>query len=155
MKTLSHTRPHSADTAAEVPLKPRFFPLRPISARTAAWSALLGAAAVGPAVLVSSLFPLSNHSRAAFASVALLPAAGILKHVLIGPVLEEFVYRGGLLPLARRYLPLWVAVVGTSGLFGLTHFPAGAAAAVIVLRCELRTAATRAAPIGAPLAATE
>ena len=78
-------------------------------------------------MVTSSLFPLSDHSRTAFASVVLLPGLAILKHVLMGPILEEFIYRGALLPLVRRYVPLGRALLGTSVLFGLTHFAAGAA----------------------------
>jgi membrane protease YdiL (CAAX protease family) len=79
-------------------------------------------------MLASSFFPLSDHSRSAFTSVMLLPWIGALNHVLIGPLLEEIVYRGGALPLARRYMPVWAAVIATSVLFGATHFAAGSAA---------------------------
>lgn len=106
-------------------------PRAAVSPRLLGWAALLGIALVTPAMLLSSAFPVSGHGRTAFTSVALAPVIGLLKHVLIGPALEEIVYRGLLLQLGRRYLPLGLALAVSSLLFGATHFPGGPVLVVI------------------------
>lgn len=42
--------------------------------------------------------------------------------VVVAPVAEEVLFRGYLLSRLRRYLPVWLAVILTSLLFGLVHF---------------------------------
>ena len=45
--------------------------------------------------------------------------------LLLGPLLEELIYRGLMFPLLRRYTPAWFAAVVSSAVFGVTHFPIG------------------------------
>jgi membrane protease YdiL (CAAX protease family) len=102
-----------------------FLPRQPISARTAIWSLLLGMSLVTPATLLASAFPVRDLARDQLASVGLMPGIAFLKHVVLGPLLEEIVYRGLFLQLARRYLRTAVAVALSSIAFGATHFPGG------------------------------
>jgi hypothetical protein len=46
-------------------------------------------------------------------------------------MLEELVYRGLFLQLARRYLPAWLAIVLSSGIFAVTHLPRGLGTVVV------------------------
>jgi membrane protease YdiL (CAAX protease family) len=50
-------------------------------------------------------------------------AAGVLLAVALGPILEESLFRGFLLPVMSRSLGLAGAVIVTSLLFGLVHRP--------------------------------
>jgi len=104
----------------------RFFPFARISARTALWSALTGVALVLPAFHLVNLLPLppaTGQEEAAAARIAgLMVWMLALKAVIIFPVVEECLYRGLLLPMLRRSLPLWAAIALPSLLFGLTHF---------------------------------
>jgi membrane protease YdiL (CAAX protease family) len=45
-----------------------------------------------------------------------------LHALVVAPLCEEFVYRGLILQLLRRYLPLWAAVLIPTLLFAGTHF---------------------------------
>lgn len=94
------------------------------------WLPLLGMTLVTPLMLLSTQFPLADHSRNAFASVAVAPVVGFIKHVVLGPLLEEIIYRGLLLQLARRYMPTWWAIGLSAALFGATHFLGGPALVV-------------------------
>lgn len=61
-----------------------------------------------------------------------------LKSLLVYPVLEECIYRGVILQLLRRYLPLWAALVFPTLLFSVTHLgssPANAVFAALVGLC--------------------
>ncbi|HJP81403.1 MAG TPA: type II CAAX endopeptidase family protein [Candidatus Saccharimonadales bacterium] len=61
--------------------------------------------------------------------------------VVVAPVAEEVVFRGYLYGRLRGHLPLWVAMVATSALFGLAHFQWNIAIDVFVLSmvaCSLR-----------------
>lgn len=100
-------------------------PLHRVSTRTTAWSFLLGVGAVFPATLIASAFPPSPDSAARFASVALFPVSGFFAHVVMGPLIEELLYRGLVLQLSRRYLPAWLAIFISSALFGAMHFALG------------------------------
>ena len=91
------------------------------------WSVLTGMALVVPVCCVIQLLPLPTVSPQAaaaaaerFAHVPLWALA--LKAVIVFPVLEECVYRGVILQLLRRYLPLWAALVPPTLIFGLTHW---------------------------------
>jgi len=113
-----------------------FLPFRRVSLRTAAWAAALGMALVLPAsYAIHYLLPLPPASALQLATKAKLLAATplwllALKSLLIYPVLEECVYRGIILQLLRRYLPLWAALVPPTLLFGLTHLGRSPANAV-------------------------
>lgn len=111
---------------SSLPLLPR----APLTPRLAVWLPLLGIAVLPPAMLLSAAFPVSDHARTAFAGVAVAPGIGFLKHVLLGPILEEIIYRGLLLQLARRYMSTGLAIVLSSVVFGMTHFPGGPALVV-------------------------
>ena len=49
----------------------------------------------------------------------------VVMHVLLGPLLEEVVYRGLFLQLTRRYLPSSIAIILSSAIFAITHLPRG------------------------------
>jgi len=88
-------------------------------------SLLLGVALTCPAILFLALFPISRQTQRNHLEVALFPGIAIAFHVFLGPLLEEVVYRGLILQLARRYLPAWVAIVLSSAVFAITHLPRG------------------------------
>jgi membrane protease YdiL (CAAX protease family) len=100
-----------------------FFPCQPISLPMAGWSLLLGFGLTCPAFLFLALFPVSAQTPRNHLQVALFPGVAIALHVLLGPLLEEVVYRGLFLQLARRYLPVWVAIAVSSAVFAITHLP--------------------------------
>jgi membrane protease YdiL (CAAX protease family) len=56
---------------------------------------------------------LSNHYEYIFAFITL---------VIIAPISEEILFRGYLLGKLRKYVPIWVAILVTSLLFGIVHF---------------------------------
>jgi membrane protease YdiL (CAAX protease family) len=61
--------------------------------------------------------------------------------VVIAPVAEEIVFRGYLYGKLRRHLPIWVAMVITSALFGFVHFQWNVGLDVFILSivaCSLR-----------------
>jgi uncharacterized protein len=93
--------------------------------RTAIWSLLLGIALVCPAVLLLALFPLTlNTHHNTLQSIA-QPGFVILTSIIIGPLLEEVIYRGLFLQLARRYATAWKAIILSSAVFAVTHFMKG------------------------------
>jgi membrane protease YdiL (CAAX protease family) len=49
------------------------------------------------------------------------------------PLIEELTFRGFIFNALRRYAPVWVAVLGSSVLFGLAHWQPGNAGALIPL----------------------
>jgi hypothetical protein len=102
-----------------------FLPHERISPKAAISSLLLGIALTCPAFLFLALFPITGKIQQSNVEVALFPGLAILLHVLLGPLLEEVVYRGLFLQLARRYLPVWVAIALPSAVFAITHLPRG------------------------------
>lgn len=87
-----------------------------------------GLALVLPVLFLLALLPLghldpqaSEQLNARVMQHFLQPWLILLKGVLIYPVIEECLYRGLILQLLRRYVPLWVAVAGSTALFALTH----------------------------------
>jgi membrane protease YdiL (CAAX protease family) len=103
----------------------RFIPLRGITAGTAIWSLLLGIALLCPTFLFLALFPNSEHSQRHTLEIVQFPLVALLLHVLLGPLLEEVIYRGLFLQLARRYMPATMAIILSAAVFALTHFPRG------------------------------
>lgn len=87
---------------------------------------LTGLALVVPLLALIQLLPLpvADATRVA-ANTALraqLPGWLLaLKALVLFPLVEECVYRGIILQLLRRYLPLGIALVPPTLLFGLTH----------------------------------
>lgn len=63
-----------------------------------------------------------------------------LKSLLIYPVIEECVYRGIMLQMLRRYLPLWAALLPPTLLFGVTHLGYSPQNAVFAGLCGLHFA---------------
>jgi membrane protease YdiL (CAAX protease family) len=52
---------------------------------------------------------------------------------IAAPIIEELTFRGFIFNALRRYLPVWVAVLGSAVLFGLAHWQPGNAGALIPL----------------------
>jgi membrane protease YdiL (CAAX protease family) len=52
---------------------------------------------------------------------------------IAAPFVEELTFRGFIFNALRRYLPVWVAVLGSAILFGLAHWQPGNAGAIIPL----------------------
>src|SRR5688500_714778 len=71
-----------------------FLPRERISLKAAIYSPLLGIALTCPAFLFLALFPITGKIQQSNREVALFPGLAILLHVLLGPLLEEVVYRG-------------------------------------------------------------
>jgi len=90
-------------------------------------SLLLGVAMVCPSFLVYALFPIpAQHKSYALETVS-FPLAAFFLHVFPGPLVEELVYRGLFLQIARRYMPTGIAIGLVSIVFALTHTPRGPA----------------------------
>lgn len=100
------------------PARLPLLPFAPVSGRVALCSTLLGAALVIPGVRVLGWMPASYAELPVVEGVL---AVALLKHVLIGPIIEEVVFRGLLLNLARRYLPAAVAIGLSVALFAIPH----------------------------------
>lgn len=98
-------------------------------------------ALVVPLLGLIQLLPLPAASAASVAAKAARlahpPAIWLLalKSLVLYPLVEECVYRGIILQLLRRYLPLWIALVPPTLIFGLSHWgssPQNAAFALLV-----------------------
>jgi membrane protease YdiL (CAAX protease family) len=98
-----------------------FLPHARVSVRTAIWSVLLAVGLVGPFAISAAFFPFSPALLQKLDATALRPGHVFLMSVLVGPLIEELVYRGLFLQLGRRYLPLWVAILLPSVVFAATH----------------------------------
>lgn len=110
-----------------------FIPHRAVSARTVVWSLFLGIVLFCPALLFVTLFSGSflAPTQQDTLNIAQFPVTVVLLHDLLGPLLEEVVYRGLFLQLARRYMPAWIAIVLSSTVFAATHFMKGAAVTLL------------------------
>ena len=51
----------------------------------------------------------------------------------VAPFFEELVFRGFIFNALRRYMPVWVAVILSAGVFGLSHLQHGNAGAIVPL----------------------
>lgn len=82
-----------------------------------------------PVLYLLRLLPLPTPDEAVAAQhtarLFLAPGSLALKALLLYPLLEEIFYRGLMLQLLRRYLPLWLAVLLPNLLFAFTHVGAG------------------------------
>jgi len=97
-----------------------------VSGSTLLWSILTGMALVVPVSGLIQLLPLPMPNPASVAAnaarIAHIPSWVLaLKAVVLFPLLEECIYRGVILQLLRRYLPLWIALVPPTLIFGVTH----------------------------------
>lgn len=128
-----------------IPASPRpaysYLPFQRVSFPTAAWAVALGMALVLPVTYaIHYLLPLPAASTFQLTTNAKLLAATplwllALKSLFIYPFLEECFYRGVILQLLRRYLPLWAALLPPTLLFGVTHLgssPSNAVFAALV-----------------------
>jgi membrane protease YdiL (CAAX protease family) len=111
-----------------------YFPHARISPRTAVWSVLAGIGFSLPAFYLVTLIPLPEPSRDMVAAAAkraavfgLAPGMLLLKSLVLAPLLEEGFYRGLVLPLLKKYLPLWIAVSFPTIFFAAAHISAGPA----------------------------
>lgn len=73
---------------------------------------------------------IAELARARWTNFAQHPAQLFLLAVLVVPMIEEIFYRGLILPLLRRYCPLWCAMLVSSAMFGATHLGQGYANAL-------------------------
>lgn len=110
-----------------------FVPLRRISLRTAIWSFLLGVALLCPALHLVALFPIPAITPHKIRLIAQHLPFVVLGSVVVGPLLEEVIFRGCIIQLGRRYLPVSVAVIASVVLFSVIHFPKGAGIVVLAL----------------------
>lgn len=108
-----------------------FLPFSRIPGRTVIWSVLLGIGVITPLATLISFLHLPSLPRMAEVARHLTlehfqhPGVLFLRAVIMAPVLEELFYRGLILPLLRRYTPLWFAIGFTSLFFGVTHLGQG------------------------------
>ena len=121
-----------------------YLPFKRVSLPAAAWAIAVGMALVLPvSYAIHYVLPLPAASAVQLATKAKLLAATplwllALKSLLIYPVLEECIYRGVILQLLRRHLPLWIALLLPTLLFGVSHLgssPANAVFATLVGLC--------------------
>lgn len=111
-----------ARRAAPAPL----LPFASITVRTALWSVLLGIGLIAPFMIAASYSTPSEVVRLKMGAVPLHPLTFLFASGLLGPLLEEMIYRGFFQGILRRYAPLWVAVVVPAAVFAATHIvPAG------------------------------
>lgn len=97
-----------------------------ISVRTGLWSVLLGIGLIAPFMISAAYFPASEAVRSKLSAIPLHPLTFLLVSGLVGPLLEEIVYRGFFQGILRRHAPLWIAIVVPSAVFAATHVvPAG------------------------------
>lgn len=106
-----------------------YLPHAPISLRTAVWSTLTGVALALPVSALVTLLPLPGPdaemvrvSATRLAPLYFQPGWIALHGLVIAPLWEEGVYRGLMLQLLRRYLPMWLAVTIPTFIFAGTHF---------------------------------
>jgi membrane protease YdiL (CAAX protease family) len=104
----------------------RFLPHANISFRVALWAVITGMAVALPAAYLALLMPVPLPDPDALAErtrhvVAMSPWGWLLNAVIVSPLLEEVIFRGILLQLFRRYLPLWFAVLIATSLFAFGH----------------------------------
>jgi membrane protease YdiL (CAAX protease family) len=106
-----------------------YLPHAPISLRTAVWAVLTGVALAMPVSAFVMLLPLPGPdadmvrvSATRLAPLYVKPWWIALHALVIAPLWEEFVYRGLMLQMLRRYLPTWLAVAIPTLIFAGTHF---------------------------------
>lgn len=108
-------------------------PFRPISLRVAIWAFLLGVATLAPALLVIGQLPVAPLTDHQVRMIAQNFTLVILGSVIVGPLLEEMIFRGAILQLGRRHRGLAVAVGFSILLFAGIHFPKGLAVVVVAV----------------------
>jgi membrane protease YdiL (CAAX protease family) len=103
-----------------------FLPHAGVSSREARWAVITGMAIALPTAYLALLMPLPLPNADALAKsthpiTSMPPGLWFLNAVIISPLLEELIFRGILLQLFRRYLPLGVSVVTVTTIFALGH----------------------------------
>lgn len=120
-----------------------YLPSAVISARATVWSLQAGIAFPLPVACLIALLPLPHDPATVAAASARLtqlfmhPSWIALLALLAFPLLEEAFYRGILLSLFRRVLPLSVAVVLPTLFFACTHLGQSPATAIFALLAGL------------------
>ena len=106
-----------------------YLPHATVSLRVIAWSVATGMTIALPVLCLTWLIPLTPQETRMLeaatqraAGAAMMPWGLALPALVIYPLLEEGFYRGLILQMLRRYLPLWVAVLVPTLIFGVTHF---------------------------------
>src|SRR5262245_57805520 len=108
-----------------------FLPFRPISFRAAVLALVVGAAGVIPAMHFLAWMPPGSGALVPTGGIALV--GGMLIHVLVGPGIEELFYRGLLLQLGRRYLPVGLAVAISTIAFAVPHLSKSVGVTLVTL----------------------
>jgi membrane protease YdiL (CAAX protease family) len=78
--------------------------------------------ALATVLSVQSYLHLPNTHAALFTSIAKLPGLGLVMIVIVGPVLEELLFRGVVLQGLLRSQRPWIAIGQSALLFGIIHF---------------------------------
>lgn len=78
--------------------------------------------ALATVLSVQRYLHLPNIHAALFTNIAKLPGLGLVMIVMIGPVLEELLFRGVVLQGLLRSQRPWVAIGQSALLFGIIHF---------------------------------
>jgi len=129
-----------------------FLPHAAVSLRVIVWSVVTGMAIALPVICLTWLIPLSPQEARMLeaatrraAGAVMMPWGLALPALVIYPLLEEGFYRGLILQMLRRYLPLWVAVLVPTLLFGVTHlgFSLRNAVFALVVGCHFAWLAIR------------
>jgi membrane protease YdiL (CAAX protease family) len=116
-----------------------YVPRNPVSARALVWSVLAGIALTLPGLYIAmSITPDPSAAQLAATEarrqlVLFTPLGIIFKALLLMPIFEEIFYRGLILQMLRRFLPLPVAVAIPTTLFAATHLGASTSAGVFAL----------------------
>jgi len=136
MNTSTAFHPALADTsslAAPASRSEPAIPFRRISVRTAIWSLLLGAAFVCPALLLLRHLPVAPLTAEKLLKIAQYFPLVVLGSAILGPVMEEIIFRGAIIQLGRRRLPVAVPVVFSVLLFAGIHLPKGLGVVVLAV----------------------
>lgn len=99
--------------------RPRFLSLQGISFRTTLGALLLGLGVAAPLMIIAGLLPAAP--RADLPELFNQPWRWFLASVLMGPFIEELIFRGLILQLLRRYTPNWFAALLSAALFAGLH----------------------------------
>lgn len=124
---LTGLHPSAVPAAQPAPL----FPLRRIALRTVIWSFLLGVAMLGPGLLIVSWLPVAPLTPHHVLKIAQHLPLVVLASVVVGPLLEELIFRGAIIQLGRRHLPLALPVGFSLLLFAVIHLPKGLAVVAV------------------------
>ena len=105
------------------------YPLLPkarVSFRVVVWAAVTGMAIAVPVCYLALAAPIplpdaSEIAKTAHHIASMPPGLWFLVAVVVAPLWEEFLFRGVVLQLCRRYMRQWVAVLVVTTIFALGH----------------------------------